>query len=255
MSITAITLTGDRHQAFNFCQKWIMNQTVRPDQWIVVDDGRIPVIPILDCDYIRRNPLPTDPKHTMVLNLGCALREAKGDYIIIMEDDEYYSSRYIEIMRALLDRYEVAGLGRSKYYHLPTGKYERDTNQDNASFAQTAFRKSFLPDVFQLLEGDQYIDMRIWKRVGNVSTLKWGLPESQWQERIINGRGIMFDDGEDDCLYVGMKAMPGRAGICWGHDKGERYPCQDTPNRDVLRRWITNYKDFEMYMRVLKHLT
>jgi len=40
--ITAITPTGDRPLALALCQQWMDAQTVRPDQWIVVDDGKIP---------------------------------------------------------------------------------------------------------------------------------------------------------------------------------------------------------------------
>ena len=42
--ITVITPTGDRPLAFSLCRKWIFNQTIKPDQHIIVDDGKIPMI-------------------------------------------------------------------------------------------------------------------------------------------------------------------------------------------------------------------
>lgn len=230
-----------------------MNQTVKPDQWIVVDDGKLPMIPMLECHYLRRHPSPSDPKHTMTINLGVALQHVEGDFIIILEDDEYYAPGYVAKMAELLERYEVAGIGRSKYYHLPTGGFIRDTNCDNASFAQTAFRRSFVPEVRELIAGDQYVDMRIWKRVGNVVNLKWAAPETFWTERIINNRAIIVDDGDQNCLYVAMKALPGREGICWGHKAQHKYYKTVDHNREVLKRWMSpNFYDFNLYMNLLK---
>jgi predicted SAM-dependent methyltransferase len=255
LSVTVITLTGDRPDAFALCRRWMENQTVPPDQWIVIDDGKDPlsVIPaqagIQNVDYIRRVPLPTDPKHTMIINMKEAVKHVTGDVILIMEDDEYYAPKYIETMLSKLEKFGVVGIGRSKYYHLPSGKYLKDCNMDNASLAQVGFRKSFLPEFTELLAGDQYVDMRIWKHVGDTKTLRWNDTDRS-PDRKINGRGYIFDDGENH-LYVGMKGLPGRAGICWGH-KGEHthYKLQDTPDRKILKSWVGD--DAGYYLQVIE---
>lgn len=241
-SITALTLTGDRPEAMALITRWMSHQTVKPDQWLIVSDGKVPLSPVpspagIHVDYRRREPQPNDPQHTMIINMKEAVKHIQGDIILIMEDDEYYGPRYIEVIMDKLNRYEVVGIGRSKYYHLPSGSYLKDCNLDNASLAQTAFRASYISEFTTLLEGDQYVDMRIWKHVGQKQSLNWN-DKDVAPDREINGRGYIFDDGNDH-LYVGLKGLPGRRGICWGH-KGDHshYKLHDTKDRKVLREWL-----------------
>jgi len=248
--VTVITPTGDRPLAFALCQRWMRNQTRQPDQWIVVDDGKTPLTPGPMMQYVRREPRLDDPKHTLITNLAVAAPLIRGNKILIMEDDEYYAPLYVEEMASRLEKYEVVGICRSKYYHLPTGGFIRHSNIDHASLAQTGFRSSFVPSVAGLFTGDTYLDIRIWKKVGNVKTLKWGEPTVVINFHTVgNGRGLLFDDGDDKgCLYVGIKGLPGRPGIGCGHrDYSEYLP--DTPDREVLRRWIPG--DFKTYLGIL----
>lgn len=232
-TITAITPTGDRPLAFALCTQWMAHQTVKPDQWIVVDDGRVPMTPPPGATYIRREPKPDDPKHTLNLNIQTALPYIRGSKIVIIEDDEYYAPRYIEVMAEKLNSYEVVGIQRAKYYHLPSGSYAQLGNTINASLAQTAFLASYLGQIRWFCEHPDpvhYMDMRIWLTC---------LPEC---------RGYLFDDQEN--LYVGMKGLPGRIGIGAGH-KTETY-CQQDRHKDrdraVLKRWIP--KDYRVYVDI-----
>lgn len=63
--ITIITPTGDRHEMFSLCAKWVSKQTVQPNQWIIVDDGKIPLCPptMPFITYVRRVPKIDDPTH------------------------------------------------------------------------------------------------------------------------------------------------------------------------------------------------
>jgi hypothetical protein len=151
--ITAITPTGDRPLAFELCKRWMAGQTRKPDQWIIVDDGKEPIPRFVDRDfnplelfcYVRREPRRDDPSFTLDLNLKAALPHIDGDKILIIEDDEYYAPGYIAEMARRLDSFEVVGICQSKYYHLPTGGYRQIGNTGHASLAETGFRKSFLP--------------------------------------------------------------------------------------------------------------
>lgn len=249
--VTVITLTGDRPEAFALCRRWMENQTRQPDQWIVLSDGKVPLKNIPPgCHYVRREPKPTDPRHTMIINLREAIKHIEGSVVFIMEDDEYYGPKYIETLLKHLDKYEVVGVGRSKYYHLPSGSYIKDCNMDNASLAQMAFRRSFLPEFEALLEGDQYVDMRIWKHVGNTNHLRW-VDSDKSPDRIVNGRGYVFDDG-DEHIYVGMKGLPGREGICWGHKEDPRYSHMDA-KREIIKKWLGN--DYQYYSDLINKLT
>lgn len=225
--ITAITPTGDRPLAFALCQNWVKNQTVQPDQWIVVDDGIAPLQQFIPMDYIRREPQPGELKPTLLINLKTAIPAITGDKIIILEDDEYYAPTYIEELSKRLDSHEVVGVGRSKYYHLPSGGYTVIGNMTHASLAQTSFRSSFLPKFVSLLVGNMYLDMRLWKLAGKY-------------------KHLFVDSGTP--LYLGIKGLPGRGGVGAGHNP-KIYRVKDTADRGVLKQWIPG--DFQIYLDIL----
>lgn len=229
MSITAITPTGDRPLAFGLCQIWMASQTRKPDQWLVIDDGIQPLEQLTPMEYIRREPQPGEPKPTLTANLRTALPFIKGDQILIIEDDEYYAPGYAEMLAGALNTYLVAGISRSKYYHLPSGRYQQIGNATHASLAQTGFQSAFLPDFAALLNGDSYLDLRIWRKAGP--------------------RGFLWTDGPGGSLYTGIKGLPGRAGIGLGHST-RMYTRIDTQDRATLRRWAPGGAQF--YMDILR---
>lgn len=232
-TLTLITPTGDRPLAFALCQNWVRKQTLQPDQWIVVDDGKIPIEPYVSMEYMRREPQPSDPQFTLLLNLKTALPLIKGDKIIIIEDDEYYAPKYVATMVTKLDGHEIVGIGNSKYYHLFSGGYFIVNNTTHASFAEMAFRSSFLPEFQKYLSGDLYLDKKIWKNIDR----KRGF--------------IFFDDGNP--LYVGMKGMPGRHGIGGGHDINHKIYQHNTHDisRNILKQWIPDIDNYNIYMDIV----
>ncbi|OPZ48300.1 MAG: Glycosyl transferase family 2 [Bacteroidetes bacterium ADurb.BinA104] len=250
--ITCITCTGDRPQCFKLLEGWVMNQIVKPDQWIVVDDGRVPLRPAVECEYVRREPLRTDPKFTMILNIEEAFKYIKGDKILFMEDDEYYAPGYIEEISKKLDEYDLVGVGRSKYYHLPTLKWYRHKNMGHASLAQTGFNRYFLKEAQGCLKGDWFLDIRFWRMVNGREADRFTLPDDKIQWKSKDGRGLVFDDLKDS-LYVGMKGMPGRKGIGIGHNERSCY--YPDKNKEVLRSWIVANEDFEKYLQIKGELS
>ncbi len=164
----------------------------------------------------------------------------KGDKIIIIEDDEYYAPEYIETMARELDLHEIAGIGRSRYYHLFSSSNVQIRNIGQASLAETGFRSSFLPMFSKLLaENGTFLDIALWRKVKR------------------SGRGFIFTDDENP-LYVGIKGLPGRYGIGVGHDSDNgiyrTFP-HDNESRNILRQWIPN-DDFNIYMSIInKKLT
>jgi hypothetical protein len=226
--LTAITPTGDRPLAFSLCQKWMENQAVKVDQWLVVDDGRHPIEKPNGFDYVRREPGPGDSKYTLSENLRAAIPYIKGDMILIIEDDEYYAPGYVGAMATHLSKTEVTGIGRSRYYHLPTGGYLVIGNMGHASLAQTGFRKSFIPELLKILTpGKLYIDYAIWQAAKKRRSCH-----------------VFYDPKP---LYVGMKGLPGRGGIGRGHDP-RIYKKRDA-GRKVLRQWVP--KDYQVYLNLL----
>jgi len=244
--ITVIIPTGDRPLAFALCQKWLLMQSRQPDQIIIVDDGKTPIPPIIPCDYIRREPLPGDPPHTLNLNMLEALKHVKHDHIIIFEDDEYYGPDYLAEMEKWFPYGELIGIGYSKYYHLPSGGYSRHENAFHASWAQSAFRSSMIPRVRLCAQGKDrhYLDVRVWRSIGGEvmpGTLAPG-------GKKIGTKGYLFDDSKMS-LYVGMKGLPGRPGIGAGH-KASMYNQRDDANRSVLKKWVP--QDYSTYIDVLR---
>jgi len=232
--ITAITPTGDRPLAFALCQKWMSKQILKSNQWIVVDDGITPMKSTVSMQYIRRVPRPSDPSRTLIENLRVAIPLIKGNKIIFIEDDEYYAPEYIQTMVSKLDKYEIVGIGKSKYYHLLSGCYAQIGNLHHASLAEMGFRHSFLPEFIKFLDGGLYLDMRIWRTINR------------------NRTHIFFDDNRS--LYVGMKGMPGRHGIGGGHDinhKIYRNRLRDQ-SREILRKWIPNRSDYNEYIDIIR---
>lgn len=233
-SITLITPTGDRPLAFALCQNWMRKQTLQPDQWIVVDDGKIPMKPFISMEYVRRKPRFSDPKRTLIENLKIAIPLIKGSKIVIIEDDEYYAPKYIEEMSSRLDHHKVVGIGKSKYYHLISAGYFRVGNMNHASFAQTAFRNSFLSEFKELLnDSSNYVDLRLWRKANESKD------------------GFLFVDNIP--LYLGIKGMPGRHGIGGGHDANHRIYRHRSHDktRDILKKWIPDNDDYNIYMDII----
>ena len=228
--ITAVTPTGDRPLAFELCKHWMEQQTVKPDQWIVVDDGKVPMRSSPMMNYVRRAPQPSDPEHTLNLNLRTAIPHIKGEKIIIIEDDEYYAPKYIETLSKELDGHEVVGISRSKYYHLPTGGQAHHANTIHASLAQTSFRSSFLPALAHLTSHriKHYIDICLW------------------QKALAEQKGYLFVD--EPSLYAGIKGLPGRPGIGIGHQESMYGGRRDTA-RDTLKKWVP--KDWQVYLDIV----
>ena len=251
--ITAITPTGDRPLAMSLCERWMTNQTVRPDQWLVVDDGQTPFVPSMPMEYVRREPRAGDPKHTLAINLLQAIPLIKGDKILIIEDDEYYAPNYIEEMAKHLDGSKIAGITQNRYYHLPTGGYYLMHNMGHASLAQTAFTSAFIPTFKGAVEASMFVDfldIRMWRmakqslnrgfRFGGRALTTRMRTTSQMPKSELT----LFSDA-DRPLYVGIKGLPGRNGIGMGHNPG-MYPNRDTSGRRVLRQWMP--LDYQVYL-------
>jgi hypothetical protein len=212
------------------------NQVVAADQWIVVDDGRVPCAWILKprnlLDYVTRAPRVGD-EPTLNANLREAIQRVKGTRVVIIEDDEYYAPDYIAQMNIRLNNFEVVGLCRTRYYHIPSGGYFVHSNLRHASLAETAFRQDFLATFATFLTADvrPFLDTRLWGAIIH--------------ER---SRAHLFTDSEIHPLYLGIKGLSGRAGIGVGHS-ADRYRQFDT-TRGVLKRWVP--RDFSIYLDIIE---
>lgn len=215
--VSLITPTGDRPVAFRFCEEYIARQTWvqngNPLQWIVVDDGTVPTECTCGQDYVRRKP--DGGPRSLHRNLIAGLRRAAYDRILIIEDDDWYAPEYIAHMAGLLETWELVGESRAKYYHVEHRRYRTFGNWRHASLCQTGFRQHLAALVEECCEPvSPFIDMRIWA----FDLEKFLEPQSR--------------------MVVGIKGMPGRAGIGSGHRNVHRGRYHTDGDGSVLRSWI-----------------
>lgn len=237
MKTTVITCTGDREICLNLLTKWMDCQTMKPERWLIVDDGKTPISQeIMDMfpkfvEYIRREPVVGEPQFTLNLNMLKALSNVKEEKIIFWEDDEYYAPRYIETISKNLDSFDAVGVGKSRYYYLPSFKYYVHNNMDHASLAQTAINYNLIDKLIEFSSGnDPFIDIKIWQYVF-ASSLK---------------KNLIDDNINNQFLYVGMKGMPGRSGIGSGHRGIGRFDSHQL----MLKKWIPLTMHHDIYLKI-----
>lgn len=109
MKICAVTCTGLRPELLKLCERWIAEQTVQPDHWIVsYDDGPKPIV--TDAEIIEAPAMPEDwgkKKDVAPQNwhLHWALGKVPKDHVaIVFEDDDYYYPDHIAECMKWIDR-------------------------------------------------------------------------------------------------------------------------------------------------------
>lgn len=225
--VTLVTPTGDRPEQFRLLQRWIAQQRYcGPIQWIVVDDGETPQTPC-GTTYIRREPKPDDPRHTLTANLRAALPHIRGDYVLILEDDEYYAPDYVSMMVGALHHGDMAGQQGSRYYWLRHRKFRHGVRESWVSLCRTGFRRSVLPAFQRAIESDHpSVDLRLWStHTGSRKT---------WRSR--------------ETLNVGFKDGPGRG--------GNRQPSGDAAadtDLQTLKRWCPDWQAYLPWLGETQH--
>lgn len=223
--VTLITPTGGRPDAFARCHEYVHRQTWHGAlQWIIVDDC-VPCtwVPALEragvtsMTVIHPEPAWQPGQNTLARNLLAAIPEVAQPAVLFIEDDDWYAPDYVEHMLGVLGGCAIAGEIPARYYHAPRKLVRVMSNRHHASLCQTAISAELLP----LLRGiclrpsSEFIDVRLWEAARGV---KRNLVES--------------------ARCVGIKGMPGRAGIGVGHrpDHGDGW--QFDGDRSILRSWI-----------------
>lgn len=213
--VTLLTPTGGRPEAWALCQKYMARQTYTgPTQWIVIND--CPDQPLVDSSFvqaakhIKQEIYMADKPwiremdgvkyniNTQRFSMDQAIRHVKGDYVFIIEDDDWYAPNYLESMLFLLQKYDVVGQGNSHYYNVKERKFKEWRNYQHTSLNETGLRRSKLKLLDRAINcGNLFFDVALWQIVFNESH-----------------NHIIFDW----IGYVlGIKGMPGKFGIGGGH--------------------------------------
>lgn len=230
--VTLITPTGNRPEAFDFCQRQMMRQTYKGlIQWLIINDCPDETVKIIiptDSNIIPevlKGPLAWRPGiNTQRPNLTEALGHIKGDIVIgSIEDDDWYSPNFLTAYVNLLKIYPVVGEGNSTYYNLKSRSWKQWRNYQHCSLCQTGFRKELLPRFEEAIHsGELFMDMALWN-IFHAHKLK---------PFIFLGQNYT----------IGIKAMPGRLGIGSGHFPDESFVSD--PGFNKLKELVGADADF-----------
>lgn len=234
-TVTAITCTGSRTQAFQLCRQYMARQTRKPDQWIVVHDS-VDVTPELQEASAAEFELYAGPVrwqegyNTHRSNMDEALKHVRGDVIVIFEDDDWYAPTYIEEMLKVLGNKLIAGEAYAKYYNVGLPGFKTMQNMFHSSLAQTVIHRDLLPELYRAVHSGQlYFDIHLW------------------EEAFRNNIPRMLVSNKN--ISVGMKGLPGRHGIGAGH-RAEGYKSDIDLNK--LTEWIG--EDVKNYLPFIKEI-
>jgi len=221
--VTIITCTADQPFGFQLCERFMARQTIWNSarlQWLVIDDGLVPVAPTMGQTYVRRAREPgCTGAQSLARNLLTALPRVRGHYVVIAEHDDYYGPDHLERLVAQLApaRVLIAGDDIQRYYNVATRQWKVFKNR-GAALCQTGFKRPLLP-LFQrvvetcLAAGTYGIDGRLWAKMAP-------------GDRALSHTATV----------VGIKGLPGRAGLGLGHRPTAAWT-QD-PTLQQLRHWI-----------------
>jgi hypothetical protein len=229
LKISVITPTCDRPVAFALAEKFMARQTIKPHEWIVADGGERPIQCTMGQVHLHEARPPGAANFTR--NLLRAIKRVSGDVVIIVEDDDYYSPTHIETSLAQLNgKALLAGDDAQRYYNVEHRCWRIFANR-GASLCQTAMRRELLPRLDYVLHAcllsAQYgVDAMLWART----------PSAE--------KSLRRSD-----TVVGIKGLPGRAGLGIGHRPvGSKWYAD--PGLSKLQSWIgpdaALYKPYRM---------
>lgn len=227
--LTLITLTGNRPQAWGLCQYFMQRQTYsKPVRWIIVDDGETPQEILFSrvgwsLEVLRPEPFWQPGDNTQSRNLLAALELVKNDdRLVFIEDDDWYSPRWLEIVDQKLNQFDVVGERLAFYYNIKYKKYQQLRNGSHASLCSTAIKGRAITLLKQICAvKPKFIDLALWR-----------LPMPR---RLFTSREV-----------IGMKGLPGREGIGMGHQPQHHF--RPDFSGEVLRKMIGS--DADLYFNL-----
>lgn len=222
--LQVITPTGDRPEAWKLCQLYMARQTYKgPVEWHVTDDGNTPAqVEFNRAEYaIHIHRLPPMDGNSQARNLLYLLDKIDpASPVVCFEDDDAYHSSWLTHIEAQLQRAELVGEVRARYYNVATRQGRQLNNAMHSSLCSTAMRGGAIETFRQSCKrAPKFIDLDLWK--------------SHRNKKLFDGHRV-----------VGIKGMPGRGGIGMGHQ--EAFKGQHDPDGTLLRQWIGD--DAEHYL-------
>jgi hypothetical protein len=164
-----ITVTSGRPTAFNdYLTKWIKHQTYQEYDWLIVSDDSEGYKFPKKAKVVKRED--NSELQSMCANWKAALDWIKenGDKyekFVVIEDDDYYADNFLYEINRMLDLpADLVGFNEDAYYYVLHRRAMRLHNKANATLATTAFKRSVLPLMNQIVAKNQWdIDIQLWK--------------------------------------------------------------------------------------------
>lgn len=230
--LALVTPTGGRPEAFALLERYMAAQTFGGDVlWVVVDDGQEPT-PLGEPPkgwnrvVVRPQPVWAPGQNTQHRNLEAGLDMvdalAPDARVAVIEDDDYYAPGWLDALASFAPHAEMIGEAPARYYHVGRRRWAGLDNKTHCSLRCTAFRGRRILDELRAVirTRNVWVDAHIWSTTDPRRT------------------AIMKTQ-----LTVGLKGLPGRAGITHAHTQAFGKP---DPEAEVLRSWLGD--DAEPYL-------
>lgn len=189
-------------------------------EWLVINDGD-PYTCRCGQNQVMRIP-QCGGGHSLCENLLEGLARATAKKVLVVEDDDWYAVDYVARMVAALEEAELVGAMPENYFNVRSRRWCRIHSNWHASLAATGLRGPAIEALREVASrGKPLMDKALWRQ--------WG--GSRPTGALLN-----------EVLHVGIKGMPGTAGIGMGHRDSMGRP---DPGLEVLKDWIG--KDVECY--------
>lgn len=216
--IYLVTPTGARPEGMALLAGYVNDQTYAgPMCWIVVDDcdpaTQLPAMRDgLTVEVVRPAWRWSPGMNTQAASMAAGLARVPDDaLVLVLEDDDAYLPDHIAATVAALQQTELTGERVARYFNVATGRGRAIPGTRHASLASTGCRGGALALLKHLCAaGSRRIDIDLWTQY-------------RGSKRLTAGENV-----------VGIKGMPGRAGIGVGHRLGFGEPDDGT----VLAEWL-----------------
>lgn len=163
-------------------------------------------------------------------NMNIALEHVSGDFIFVLEDDDFYAPNYLREMLSAFSNSDIVGLGNAKYYKMDMPGFTARGNFSHASLSQTAIKRSLLPLLKEAVNsGEFYFDVKLWD-----------LAKQQKLPMTLISNTL---------LSIGVKGMPGRKGLTPAHKDNKGF-LMDTGEK-VFQEWFGTFQS--LYRPFLKN--
>lgn len=226
--LTICTPTYNREHLLHDLYISLCKQTVNDFEWIIIDDGstddtektvnkwiaaenEFPII------YIKKE---NGGKHTAV-NIG--IEEAKGDYFIIVDSDDYLNEDAVEIIQNEFKKIpdgKYAGIGFNKIFengdivgttfsgnYIDASNLERTKHGIKGDKAEVFFTKVIKKYRFPVFENERFLtEALLWNRIANDGyKIRWinqGFYVCRYQENGLSMDNNSLKSYEGYSLYI-----------------------------------------------------